>query len=327
MVKSGLLQPTAPICNLMWGMGIYNHHVAGLLSLACSTNYQMPTLLATIAQDLPEEVWSREQHAPLDQSAANIATYKTPDFMLSSLQDYRPGQRGEQEQVWRATLGGQAVVFANHPASSSESDSRYPGFWAGNARLPRVAQWKDALLSFHRLDDDDLDDLDDLLGFTHAYFPTATFDEYALAEGWAFARCGEGYLALTHSQGFTMSQQGRYALRELRAEGRTQGWLVQMGRAGLDGDFAAFQAKVLALPLHLEGDSVRYTTLRGDTLHFGWEGPLRVNGQVEPLAGFRHYENLYTTTDLAGSSMEIQWGEDGLRLDFAAPLDRESANC
>jgi hypothetical protein len=46
---------------------------------------------------------------------------------------------------------------------------------------------------------------------------------------------------------------------------------------------------------------VRYTTLRGDTLRFGWQGPLLVNDEVEPLANFRHYENLYTTTDLASN--------------------------
>ena len=123
-VKSGLPQPTAPICNLMWGMGIFNHHVAGVLSLACSTHYQMPTLIETIAHETPAEVWSYEQHAPPAAHPANLVTYKTPDYILSSLQAHRPGQPGDQEMAWRATLGAEAIVFANHPGSSSESDSR-----------------------------------------------------------------------------------------------------------------------------------------------------------------------------------------------------------
>jgi hypothetical protein len=310
VVKSGLLQPTSPICNLMWGMGIYNHHIAGVVSLACSANYQMPAMFQTIAQAIPEELWSREQHAPAHAAAANIVTYKTPDFILSSLQDYMPGQHGQQEAVWRVTLGAEAVIFANHPASSTESDSRSPGYWSGNERLPRVAQWKDALVAIHQLMPDDP------LNFTHAYFPTATFDEYELRAGWAFARRGDGYVALTNSQGFAMTQQGRYALRELRASGTSQIWLVQMGRAALDGNFATFQAKVLALPIHYADETVAYTTLRGDTLRFAWHGSLLVNGETQPLDGFKHYDNVYTKTELSSGQMEIQWAEDGLRLDL-----------
>lgn len=318
-VKSGLLQPTAPICQLIWGMGIFNHHIAGVVSLACSTNYEMPVILEKIALDTPPELWSREQHAPLHQLAGNIVTYKTPDYMLSSLQDYQPGQPGRQELAWRATLGAESVVFATHPGSSSEHDSRYPGYWSGHARLPRVAQWKDALIAIHQLEGDEW------LGFTHAYFPSATFDESVLRDGWAFARCGNGYLALTNSQGFTLSMQGRYAKRELRAQGRWQSWIVQMGRAALDGDFASFQAKVLALPIAYDDATVRYTSLRGDTLHVSWNGPFLVNDEVQPLKDFKHYENLYTTTDLPCRQMDLHMGKEGLRLDFTAPTQPHDA--
>jgi hypothetical protein len=310
VVKSGLLQPLAPICNLMWGMGIFNHHVAGVLSLANSTNYEMPLLFARIAQEFPEEVWSREQHAPAAGQEANIVTYKTPEYMLSSLQDYRAGEQGDEEMVWRVTMGAEAVIFATHPGSASESDSRSPGYWAGNGRLPRVAQWKDALAAIYQLDEDDL------FGFTHAYFPVAAFDEYGMRGGWLFGRKGDGYVALTNSHGVAMVMEERYALREVRAEGRAQCWLVQMGRAALDGDFASFQEKALALPLRFGEGTVEYTTLRGDHLRFGWQGPLLVNDEVEPLSGFRHYENVYTTTELGSGQMEVQWAGEGLRLDF-----------
>jgi hypothetical protein len=173
-----------------------------------------------------------------------------------------------------------------------------------------VAQWKDALVALHRLTPNDR------LNFTHAYFPTATFDEYELRDGWAFARRGDGYVALSNSQGFAMTQQGRYALRELRASGTSQIWLLQMGRAALDGDFATFQTKVLALPIRYGDASVEYATLRGDTLSFGWHGSLFVNGETQPLDGFKHYDNVYTKTKLSSGQMEIQWAEDGLRLDL-----------
>ena len=88
------------------------------------------------------------------------------------------------------------------------------------------------------------------------YFPAATFDEHAVRDGWAFARSGDGYLALTCSQPFSLVGEGPYAERELRTRAAGRGtehvWLVQMGRAALDGDFGTFQERVLFGPgLHL----------------------------------------------------------------------------
>jgi hypothetical protein len=233
--------------------------------------------------------------------------------MLASVRSLTPDSRGTSELVWRATFGPgpEAVVFANHPGSSSESDSRLPGYWAGNAHQPRVGQWQDVLLAMHRLIGDDV------FGFTHTFFPCATFDEYALHNGWAFARSGDGYLALTSSQSIVLTSTGRYALRELRAFGAHQTWLVQMGRAPRDGNFAAFQTKVLALPVSFGDDVVRCTTLRGDVLTLTWDGPLTVNGEPQSARGSKHFESPYTTSELGSHEMEIRHGADALRLDFS----------
>jgi hypothetical protein len=63
--------------------------------------------------------------------------------------------------------------------------------------------------------------------------------------------------------------------------------------------------------------SVRCATLRGETLAFGWEGPLMRNDQVEPITGFKHYDNPYCVEDLPASQMEIRYGEQAMRLSFA----------
>ncbi len=34
------------------------------------------------------------------------------------------------------------------------------------------------------------------LGLSHAYFPTQMFDEYVIEDQWAFARSGQGYVAV-----------------------------------------------------------------------------------------------------------------------------------
>src|SRR5262249_53100861 len=110
--------------------------------------------------------------------------------------------------------------------------------------------------------------------------------------------------------------RGPTAGRELRSFGRENVWLCHLGQALLDGSFQDFQQKILALPIELDGLSIRLTTLRGDALAFGWEGPLRVNGAEQSLASPRHMENPYAVAELGASQMEIMFGENGMRLDF-----------
>ncbi|HQE91572.1 MAG TPA: hypothetical protein PLH19_01495 [Anaerolineae bacterium] len=324
LIKGAYLEGTSGITNVLWGMGVFNDRIMGTVSVACMQNYELPSLIAAIAADLPDEMWNRERHvgeAALWQASGSLGdevnkvTYKTPDFMLSSAQDYHPGERGFQQHIWQATFGPAAVVFVTHPPCMSEDGSHRPNFWHGNVILPRVAQWKDVLIAIHKLPDDDW------LGFTHAYFPIYAFDDGTLRDDahgrtWAFARQGNGYLALTASQGLTLMTAGLTAHRELRSYGSPNVWLCHLGRAALDGDFKAFQEQILALDVAFDGLSVQMDTLRGDKLAFGWEGPLRRNGVAEPITGFQHYENPYCVANFPVKEMYIGYGDQAMRLKF-----------
>ncbi len=314
-IKGGLLAPTSGIIRLLWGEGVFNHHLAGLVSIACMEDYQLPPLMPAIATTRRDELWNRECHRVGAGQTVNKVTYRTPDYLLASAQDYRPGERGRREHIWQATLGPEAVVYTTHPASMGRSAGHRPGFWLGNATLPRVAQWKDVLLAVYRLADEDW------MGYTHAYFPAYAFDasvvrESPLGQTWAFAQQGEGYLALTAFPGLEWIIEGPGAYQELRAYGQNVVWCCQMGRAALDGTFEAFQERVLSRFLKLDGLTVQFETLRDETLTFGWEGPLVCNGEAQALSGFKHYENPYTVTDLDAPEMEIQSEQYLLRLRF-----------
>lgn len=313
MITGGRLDATFGIERLMWGMGAFNPYLTGTVGLACAEEYQLPPVIEAIAADLPDEMWNRERHT--GEGEVNKVTYKTPDYMLCSAQDYHPGDPGSQQHIWQATMGPDAVVFVTHPPCMSLDDSHQPNFWRGNVVLPRVAQWKDVLIAIHKLPDNDW------LGFTHAYFPIHAFDEHALRTGqnghtWAFARQGDGYLALTAACGLTLITRGESAYRELRSYGQHNVWLCHMGRMALDGRFTEFQDRVLALNVAFEGLAVRCATLRGETLALAWEGPLLRNGEEQPITGFKHYENPYCVADLPAEQMEIRYGNQAVRLHF-----------
>lgn len=325
-IKGGFRETTAGVSRLMWGLGIYNKHILGSVAMACCENYQLPQIIVDLATDLPAEgMWAKERHAgehnpeyeggKIGQWAVNKVTYKTADYMLCSAQDYHPGEAGYQQHIWQATMGPEAVVFVNHPACLSEAGAHRPGFWHGNVILPRVAQWKDVLVAIHNLPENDW------LGFTHAYFPRYAFDEYSMEDGWAFARKEDGYLAITASQGLRLTTRGQNAYRELRSYGQQTVWLCQMGRASEDGSFKEFKNKVLKTALNFDGLSVNYTSLRDETVAFGWAGDFLINGEAQPLDGFKHYDGPHCAAEWPAKIMAVGYQKQLLRLTLAEPED------
>lgn len=310
-VLSARLEPTSGLQRLLWGRGNFNEHVLGVVCLALCRRYEVPPVIAGMATAPVDAFWNRERHTdPARGWSVEKAAYKTRDFLLASAQDYAPGSSGRAEHIWQATLGPDAVVFVNHPANTSVDDAHRPNFWAGNGVLPKVGQWGDVLIALHQLPEDDW------LGYTHAYFPTTAFDEYALDGQWAFARKGTGYLALRAENGLQFTTTGSAAFRELRSPGAANAWLCHMGQALLDGSFEQFREKVKALDVSADGLTVRAHTLRGDRLEMGWATPLLINGEAQPLAPERHIENAYCVADLPASVVEIVAEGGGVRLRF-----------
>ena len=305
-LRSGRFAPEAALTRLLWGMGGNQSGLAATTALGLAGNsYTLPPVVRAIALAQPNAAWVQERHGE-----ANVATYKTPDFLLSSVQDYRARTRGMREQIWQATLGPEALVFSNHPASFSQADQAAPGWWVGNGVLPSVAQYHDALMAHYTLP------TTDWLGFTHAYFPIYAFDEYAFSEGWAFGRVGDGYVALWAAPGFALMQDGPDAGRELRVVGHEAMWCCQMGRRALDGDFTDFQRAVLTSSPQCVDETVTWTTVRGDTLTFVNDGPFLVNGQAASLNHFPRHSSPFGQASFPADHLDIVYGEDGLRLHF-----------
>lgn len=317
-MKNANNEPVACLAYLGWGVAGINGGGADLAVAVVCAGYQPPPVIQAIALDRPEAMWDREQQGFVADKTTgekhgmvNKVNFKTPNYMLCSAQSFQPGTEGHQENIWQATFGPTAVVFGNQPACISENTDRRPNFWVGNRTIPRVAQWKDALISVHQMR------ANDWLDFTHVWFPTFAFDEFAIVDNWAFARKANGYIALTAAHGLSLISRGDAAQRELRSTGRHNVWFCQMGRAKQDGDFAAFKRKVLALPIKFGDLSARLTTLRNETLEFSWDSPLRINGKETPISGFKHFENPYCTADWPAPNMNIHFGGQSLTLDFS----------
>ena len=277
----------------------------------------------------------------------NIYTYKTPNYMLSTAQEYRKGFGGDQQHIWQATLGPDAVCFTTHPA---KIEGVTPNYWAGSGLLPRAAQYKNLVIAIYNIEKIPALYVPIKHFYTHAWLPKDRFDEVVEKYGWIFTCKGDGYLAL-HSQKpyfwtnddmslrgeFVATKQsptkqglaenGRFHRRqepdarndienEIIAVGKQNIWLCQLGRKTDDGTFEQFIETISSARLIFGGMNVEFESPGNGEVRFGWEGEFSVGGVEIQLHDYPRYENPYVKAEFGSNEIHIAAGEHELHLDW-----------
>lgn len=265
---------------------------------------------------------------------ADIYTYRTPDYMLSSAQDHRAGWGGDQQHIWQATLGPDAVCFSTHPVQQS---SGTPNYWTGNGTSPRVGQVKNVVIAVYKISKMPGLYITNNLFYTHAWLPKDRFDEVHEQDGWIFVRANQGYLALRSQQAYRwvhdlslggdqmadaiapakaapMADPG--GVNEVIADGRTNIWICELGSRNEDGNFSDFMAAISQAEVQFKGLSVRYESPSQGRLEFGWRGPFKKDGKVVSLNGYPRYDNPYCQADFWAEEVQIEHQDKTLMLNW-----------
>ena len=244
----------------------------------------------------------------------NIYTYKTPDYMLSSAQDYRVGYGGDQQHIWQATLGPNAVCFTTHPA---RRDQETPNYWAGSGWLPRVAQYENVAIVVYNAVDQPAIYVPKTFDFTHAWLPRDQFDEFIEKDGWVFARRGDGYLALRSQNPYQwQTAAGEDQNREMIVPGRQNVYICELGRRQQSGTFEAFMQKIRSASVEFETLGVTYDSPSQGRLRFGWSGDLERDGKKVEVHGYPRYDNPYVSAEFPAGTLTVKCGDAQLYLDW-----------
>lgn len=266
---------------------------------------------------------------------AAIYTYRTPNYLLSCVQDYQKGRKNFQQHIWQASLGGRALVFVTHPGASDYTGR--PSYFMGNGIMPKTNAYKNVLISIHRIPPDNK------YLATHAYFPVHEFDEFREQDSWLFGRKGEGYIGLRPLKGrgvwkeknpdlYKSMNPGTWEQEFARADrydywmpGHANAWICEMGDAEAWGSFPAF---VEALSkARVEGDSfhLRYESPSLGTVESGWQEPFRVAGEVIPVKDYLRYDTPCCQAPFDTPRYAIEWAGHSLELDFENLRRREDS--
>ncbi len=255
----------------------------------------------------------------------NITTYRTPDYMLSCAQDYRSGFGGDQQHIWQATLGADAVCFTTHPA---KINGVTPNYWAGSGQLPRAVQIKNVMICIYNLHKKPALYVPTKLFYTHAWLPKDQFDELVEQNQWLFARKGDGYLALRsqHPYEWNAGQREDSAVprrvdpedvqREIIVPGKSNIWICELGRRETEGAFTNFMARISTAVIRFDGVNVIYQSPSQGQLSFGWRRPFTQNGRLVQVREYPRYANPYANAEFAADEVQVALGDQRLTLNW-----------
>ncbi|MBK7974276.1 MAG: hypothetical protein IPK07_13685 [Deltaproteobacteria bacterium] len=275
------------------------------------------------ARSRPTSQWRRwpltEGYAP---EQVNTYAYRTPEVMLASAQAWKPATLGAQTHTWQATLGDSAIVFTTYPGDLLENE--FAGHWTGGWH-PRIAQNRTAAIILNdqpRYESGIVQVISDALfpDYTHAFFPRGEFDEVREQGQWVMARKGDGYVALYSNNPATWVAGDEWIDEELRADGRSNVWICEVGDETQYGSFDAFVQQVTAALVVVAGDlTVRYDSPGQGLMDFSWTGPLLVNGTEVPIGPYPRYDSPYAAKEYDGADpYVIRRGGLSLTLDPAS---------
>ncbi len=243
-LRAGRTLELSAITRMLWGMGHYGarfHCVPGLaLALRDHGLTLDPALAVTASLQSGEQEWAFAQG---QGRLAKMYHAKTADWAMGSIAAYRWFDWGYQETLVHGRIGTNpdAQIWINHPGEVIHSGYGRPSYWGGSASVPRCQQYRGlAVLLF--------DGQPEQPDFTHAWFPTAVFDQALVRDNQAAARSGMGGMTIIASGKLEALAEGPTAGCELRLAGQKGWWILRMGRAEDAVDFADHFAG-----MHVEG--------------------------------------------------------------------------
>nr|WP_295682149.1 hypothetical protein [uncultured Lachnoclostridium sp.] len=196
------------------GEGFFNHHCFATTLFALSS-YEPSDEIMKLYHVNPE---GKEVHSVEGEERVSLSSFKTKDYIIGTVQNYKPGQPGTQEHVLQVMIKDcDTQIWINHPGEATYFGEGRPSYFAGNGTLPLVEQNRNYVkVTFDLLNQEVL--------YTHAFCPLAQFDEYQQIENWIFLKKKNVYVAINAQNGIQITKLGALSNYELVSPGIHNVW-------------------------------------------------------------------------------------------------------
>ncbi len=242
---------------------------------------------------------------------ANTYTYKTDDYMLATTQKYHPGDFGDQQHIWSATLASNLCVFTTHPALPLSADgalSISPGYWVGNGRNPHSVQHENVNITMYVIEGKKGFMESSLEKKSHCYFKKSLFDDVEILNKVALGVKGDVFIGI-HSLNNIESFGD-----ELVQNGDVTVWATEMGSAKTE-TFDEFKNRIINNTLEIDKNTLKVTYKSKQAHELTYKGDYLVNNVVVDMQNKR-FDSEYSVTNRKSKTISIKHNGYELNLDF-----------
>ena len=277
---------------------------------------------------------------------ANVYTYQTPYYSMSTSQEHFAGDFADQHQINISNLASDLSVYTAQPMRNSTRGQ----YWVGYGRLPYSVQDENINISIYTIPDKAAMLEPHVVEYTHAYFPVGLFDEVIcdyLDSGYIFGRRGDTYImlrAMSDGDGRLMFKNDMAGVTEdelkndrskikdsvreliensgdLRYDlifegGTSHAWVTQLGSVAEWGSFSEFVDQMLINKCEYNDMTVIYES--GEkSFDVKYSEHFKLNGEIVDT-NYARYENDYVDgkVERGAEVIELSFNGKSLRLNY-----------
>ena len=227
---------------------------------------------------------------------ANVYTYQTEYYSMSTAQEYFAGDYADQHQVNVSTLGSDLSIYTAQPMRNSSRGQ----YWVGYGRLPYSVQNENVNISIYTIPEKTGMLEPHIVQYTHAYFPGGLFDEVNLEymnKGYVFGRKGDTYVML-------------HAMSDGNATLAFKNDMAGVTPSDIEGDMSKIKESVAKM-ITASGDLRYDLILDGGTSH-AWVTQL---GSIEENGSFNKFITAMLANSCEFNDMEVHYETDERTFD------------
>ncbi len=217
-LKAMELGEISSVLAIAWNNGYFNNALR-VSALFCMSDYEPNSALTEYFCDVP----NTEVQAEYIQGDNQAYTYlfKTKEYSLASVVDYRAYEKGHQQHLDNISLGDCTMLWINNPGEAEYSGENRPSFWAGNDCMPKLFQYKNILFGHYSLEKSNYP-------YIHLYLPFWDLDDVIEEDHWLFIRKKNKFMAVFFSNPYERVYTSSVYGREVRAMGEDQAFFVKL---------------------------------------------------------------------------------------------------
>ena len=252
---------------------------------------------------------------------ANVYTYQTPYYSMSTTQAHFAGDYADQHQINISNISNDISVYNSQPMRISTRGQYFVGY----GRLPYSVQDENVNISIYQIPSKKGMLEPHIVEYTHAYFPVGLFDEVNLThldEGYIFGRKNHTYVSMAVKSNepaklmfkndiegvskeeiekdfnaiktsvkelIETTEDHRYDL--IYQGGESHAWVTELSSIAQDGSFNNFVERILSNSYSFENNNVLYTS-NNKNFDVLYDSYFKLQGQ-EVNTEYQRFEGAY----------------------------------